>query len=124
GHEGSMTTTHSNSPREAVGRLETLALMAGLDLPARAIREQIAQSIDVVLQQSRFSDGSRRITSITEIVGLDEDGEVELHEIFGYFRTGTGPGGKIVGEFRASGYLPSFIDEFIAQGLVTEGDYL
>ncbi|MCZ7677457.1 MAG: CpaF family protein [Sandaracinaceae bacterium] len=124
GHEGSMTTTHANSPREAIARLETLALMAGLDLPSRAIREQIAQSIDVVLQQSRFSDGSRRIASIAEVVGLDEDGEVELHEIFAFHRSGTGPKGEVLGEYRASGYLPSFIDEFIAQGLVKDGDFL
>lgn len=124
GHEGSMTTTHANSPREAAGRLETLALMAGLDLPARAIREQIAQSIDVILQQTRFSDGSRRITSIAEVIGLDDDGEVELHEIFAFHRLSTGPNGEVVGEYRASGYLPSFLDEFIAQGLVKDGDYL
>ncbi|MBX3273117.1 MAG: CpaF family protein, partial [Sandaracinaceae bacterium] len=124
GHEGSMTTTHANSPAEAVGRIETLALMSGLDLPARAIREQIAQSVDVVIQQTRFSDGSRRITAISEVVGLGDDGDVELHDIFYFARTGTGPGGKILGEFRASGYLPSFLDEFIAQGLVTDGDFL
>jgi pilus assembly protein CpaF len=124
GHEGSMTTTHANSPGEAVGRIETLALMAGLDLPSRAIREQIAQSIDVILQQTRFSDGSRRITSIAEVVGLDDDGEVELHEIFAFHRTGTGPKGEVLGEYRASGYLPSFLDEFIAQGLITDGDFL
>ncbi|HJL19172.1 MAG TPA: CpaF family protein, partial [Sandaracinaceae bacterium LLY-WYZ-13_1] len=124
GHEGSMTTTHANSPREAMGRIETLALMSGLDLPARAIREQIAQSIDVVLQQTRFSDGSRRITAISEVVGLDDDGEIEMHDIFSFHRTGTGPGGEVLGEFRASGYLPSFLDEFITQGLVRDGDYL
>lgn len=124
GHEGSMTTTHANSPREAVGRLETLALMSGLDLPAKAIREQIAQSIDVIVQQTRFSDGSRRITAISEVVGLDDDGQVELHDIFAFHRTGMGEGGKVLGEFRASGYLPSFLDEFIAQGLVRDGDYL
>lgn len=124
GHEGSMTTTHANSPREAASRLETLSLMAGLDLPARAIREQIAQSIDIILQQTRFSDGSRRVTSIAEVVGLDDDGEIELHEIFSFHRTGTGPKGEVIGEFRASGYLPSFLDEFIAQGLITDGDYL
>ncbi len=124
GHEGSMTTTHANSPAEAVGRIETLALMSGLDLPARAIREQIAQSVDVVIQQTRFSDGSRRITAISEVVGLGDDDEVELHDIFSFHRTGTGPGGKIIGEFRASGYLPSFLDEFIAQGLITDGDFI
>ncbi len=124
GHEGSMTTTHANSPREAVSRLETLALMSGLDLPVRAIREQLANAVNIILQQTRFSDGSRRITSIAEVVGLDDDGEVEIHEIFGFHRTGTGPGGKVLGEHRASGYLPSFVDEFIVQGLVTDGDFI
>jgi len=124
GHEGSMTTTHANSPREAVSRLETLCLMSGIDLPVRAIREQLANAVNLILQQTRFSDGSRRITSISEVVGLDDDGEVEIHEIFGYFRTGTGPGGKVLGEHRASGYLPSFVDQFIVEGLVPDGDYI
>jgi pilus assembly protein CpaF len=124
GHEGSMTTTHANSPREAVARLETLCLMAGLDLPAKAIREQIATSVDVIIQQTRFSDGSRRVTAISEIVGMDPDGELELHEIFGYVRTGTGPGGKVLGEHRASGYMPTVLDEFITMGLITDGEYL
>jgi pilus assembly protein CpaF len=124
GHEGSMTTTHANSPREAVARLETLCLMAGLDLPAKAIREQIATSVDMIIQQTRFSDGSRRVTAISEIVGMDPDGELELHEIFGYVRTGTGPGGKVLGEHRASGYMPTFLDEFITMGLITDGEYL
>jgi len=124
GHEGSMTTTHANSPREAVSRLEVLCLMAGLDLPARAIREQIATSVDVILQQTRFSDGTRRVTSISEIVGLDDDGNLELYEIFGYARSGTGPNGKVLGEHSATGYLPSFLDEFITGGLITDGDYI
>jgi pilus assembly protein CpaF len=124
GHEGSMTTTHANSPREAVARLETLCLMAGLDLPAKTIREQIATSVDVIIQQTRFSDGSRRVTSISEIVGMDSDGDLELHEIFGYVRTGTGPGGKVLGEHRASGYMPTFLDEFITMGLITDGEFL
>jgi pilus assembly protein CpaF len=124
GHEGSMTTTHANSPREAVSRLETLALMSGLDLPVRAIREQLANAVNLILQQTRFSDGSRRVTSISEVVGLDDDGEVEIHEIFAFHRTGTGPNGKVLGEHRASGYLPSFVDDFIVQGLVTDGDFI
>lgn len=124
GHDGSMTTTHANSPREALSRLETLCLMSGLDLPIRAIRAQIASSVNLIVQQTRFSDGSRRVTSISEVTELNEDGEIELFEIFNFVRTGTGPDGKIVGEFRATGYVPTFIDEFIASGLVTEGNYL
>jgi len=125
GHDGSMTTTHSNSPREAIARLETLVMMSGLDLPSRAIREQISQSVHVVLQQSRMSDGSRKITSIAEVAGIDEEnGEVIVQEIFRFERTGTGKRGEVLGEFRATGFLPSFLDEFIKRGLVRGGDFL
>ncbi|MFW6087756.1 MAG: CpaF family protein, partial [Myxococcota bacterium] len=124
GHEGSMTTTHANSPREAIGRLETLCLMAGLDLPARAIREQIASSVHLIVQQTRFSDGSRRVTSLSEVSGLDEDGRIELAEIFAFHRSGTDAAGDVEGEFRATGHLPSFLDDFISHGLVPQGDYL
>ncbi|MBK8169938.1 MAG: Flp pilus assembly complex ATPase component TadA [Sandaracinaceae bacterium] len=125
GHDGSMTTTHANSPREALARLETLCLMSGLDLPSRAIREQIAQSVHIVLQQTRFSDGSRRVSSIAEVIGIDEDsGDLRTAEIFRFERTGTGKDGKVLGDYRATGYLPSFLDEFIKRNLVKEGDYL
>ena len=124
GHEGSMTTTHANSPEEGVKRIETLCLMSGLDLPSRAIREQIAGSVHIIVQQSRFSDGSRRVSAITEVSGLDEKGEFVLNDIFRFVRTGTEPDGTILGEFRATGYLPSFLDEFITYGLVDDGDYL
>lgn len=124
GHEGSMTTTHANSPEEAVKRIETLCLMSGIDLPSRAIREQIATSVHLIVQQTRFSDGSRRVSAITELNGLNDDGEFVLNDIFGYHRTGTESDGTIIGEFRASGYLPSFLDEFITYGLVEDGEYL
>lgn len=122
GHDGSLTTTHANSPAEALGRLETLALMAGIDLPVKAIRDQIAASIHIVVQQSRFSDGSRKVTTISEILGLDDDGFIELVPIFEFERTGTGPDGKVVGHFRSSGYLPSFLDQFIVLGLIKPGE--
>ncbi len=124
GHEGSMTTTHANSPREAVARIETLCLMAGVDLPVRAIRAQIASSIHLIVQQSRLSDGSRRVTAVSEVVGIDDDGDVELNEIYSFVRLSTGAGGKITGEFRASGYLPSFVDELIANNVAPDGDYV
>jgi len=124
GHEGSMTTTHANSPREAVARIETLCLMAGLDLPIRAIRQQIASSVHLIVQQSRFSDGSRRVTSIAEVVGVDDDGEVELREIFEFKTVRVGEEGKVEGEFAATGYLPSFLDQFIAHRLVSDGSFL
>jgi pilus assembly protein CpaF len=122
GHDGSLTTTHANTPHEAVARLETLSLMSGLDLPSRAIREQIGSSIHLIVQQSRLSDGSRKITAISEVVGVNDEGEVELRPIFEFVRTGTGAGGKVIGEFRATGYLPSYLQEFIVMGLVAPGE--
>jgi pilus assembly protein CpaF len=122
GHDGSLTTTHANSPVEAIARIETLVLMGGVELPSRAIREQIASSLHLVVQQSRFSDGSRRIAAISEVVGIGDDGQIEIRPIFEFARTGTGPGGKVVGEHRATGYLPSFLDAFIVAGLVRRGE--
>jgi pilus assembly protein CpaF len=124
GHEGSMTTTHANSPREAVQRIETLCLMAGIDLPVRAVRAQIASSVHLIVQQSRLSDGSRRVTSIAEVLGVDPDGDLTLRDLFSFVRLGTGPEGKVLGEFRASGYLPSFIDQLIAHGVAPDGDFV
>ncbi|HTE51118.1 MAG TPA: ATPase, T2SS/T4P/T4SS family [Kofleriaceae bacterium] len=125
GHEGSMTTLHANNPREALARLETLCLMAGLALPSRAVREQIAQSIHLVVHQARLSDGTRRITSVSEVAGLDQNGELRIREIFGFVRTGTHESGEVLGEFRMTGYLPSFLDEFLTHGLIEgEGDVL
>jgi pilus assembly protein CpaF len=123
GHDGSLTTTHANSPEEAIARLETLVLMGGLDLPARAIREQIANSIHIVVQQARFVDGSRKVTQVAEVIGIEEDGTVRLENIFEFHRT-PGERGKVTGEFRATGYMPSFIHEFITMGLVTDGNFL
>ena len=122
GHDGSLTTTHANSPEEAVGRLETLALMAGLDLPVRAIRDQIASSVHVIVQQARLPDGTRKVTEVSEVIGLGDHGEVELRSIFKFVRTGTGPKGKVIGEYRATGYLPSFLETFIVMGLVRPGE--
>jgi pilus assembly protein CpaF len=122
GHDGSLTTTHANSPTEALGRLETLALMAGVELPARAIREQIASSVHLIVQQSRLSDGSRKLTEITEICGLDRDGEFDVRPIYRFSRSGTGPAGQVVGDFSATGHLPSFLDQFLVRGLVKQGE--
>ncbi|HEU4583170.1 MAG TPA: ATPase, T2SS/T4P/T4SS family [Polyangiaceae bacterium] len=124
GHEGSMTTTHANSPREAIARIETLCLMAGVDLPVRAIRSQIASSVHLIVQQSRLADGSRRVTAVSEVTGIDDDGEVELNEIYSFVRLSTDASGRIQGEFRASGYLPSFIDQLITSNVAPEGDFV
>lgn len=122
GHDGSLTTTHANSCAEALGRLETLALMAGLDLPARAIREQIATSIHVVVQTVRLSDGSRRLSAIEEVIGLDDDGRIEIRPIFELVRLGTAEDGAVLAEHRATGYLPTFLGEFIVRNLVKKGE--
>lgn len=125
GHDGSLTTTHANSPLEAMKRIETLCLMAGIDLPSRAVREQIAGSINLIVQQTRFSDGSRRVSAIAEVLGLDDEMNFELLPIYQFVRMGTGPKGEVEGDFRATGYLPTFLNEFILKGLVPkQGPYL
>ncbi len=124
GHEGSMTTTHANSAREAVKRIETLCLMSGLELSPKVIREQVVSSIHVIVQQMRFSDGSRRVTSISEVSGLDDEGEITLRDIFRFRREGTGSDGAVAGKHHPTGYVPSFLGEFIETGLVRDGEYL
>lgn len=116
GHDGSMTTVHANSPREAIGRLETLCLMAGMDLPAKAIREQIAGAVDLIIQISRLSDGSRKVLSITEVAGMQGEA-VTLQEIFRYKEEGFDKNRKITGHFVASGLIPTFIEEFERKGI-------
>jgi pilus assembly protein CpaF len=122
GHDGSLTTTHANSPAEALSRLETLALMAGVGLPQRAIREQISKSVHLLVQQSRLSDGTRKVTAIVEIVGLDERDQFLLRPIFEYVRRGTSLDGKASGEFVSTGYLPSYLPELIIKGLVAKDE--
>lgn len=117
GHDGSMTTTHANSPRECIARLETLTMMAGMELPVRAIREQIAGAVNLIVQISRLSDGSRKILSITEVHGMQ--GEViSLAEIFRFKETGYDKNRKIQGVFQATGTIPSFIQKLSDKGVV------
>jgi pilus assembly protein CpaF len=96
--------------------------MSSIDLPARAIREQLAKAIDIVVQQTRFPDGSRRITEVCEVVGLNDDGEVAQRPLFEYRQSGMDETGRVLGDFQATGYLPSFLNEFIVKGLVTRGE--
>jgi pilus assembly protein CpaF len=117
GHDGSMTTVHANTPREAVARLETLCLMAGMELPAKAIREQIAGAVDLIIQISRMSDGSRKVMSITEVVGMQGE-TVTLQEIFRFKEEGFDKNRKIVGQFQAMGLIPTFIETFEQRGIV------
>ncbi len=115
GHDGSMTTLHSNGPRDTLARLETMTLMAGMDLPSRAIREQIASAIDLVVHQERMRDGTRKIVSITEISGME--GEViTMTDIFVFEQTGI-ENGQIVGRLRPTGLRPKFMDKIEAAGI-------
>jgi len=115
GHDGSMTTAHSNSPRDTLARIETMTMMAGMDLPARAIREQISSAIDVVVHQERMRDGSRRITNITEVSGMEGD-VITMTDIFLFEQTGY-DNGKVVGRLRPTGLRPKFIDKIEASGI-------
>jgi pilus assembly protein CpaF len=108
GHDGSLTTLHANTPVDALSRLETLALMSGLDLPARAIRDQIASAVQLVVQQSRLQDGSRRITYVTEICG-QEGTQFLTRDVFRFEQTGLSPEGKVLGQFRPTGHVPAFV---------------
>jgi pilus assembly protein CpaF len=108
GHDGSMTTLHSNSPRDAMARLEVLVLMAGMNLPVRAIREQIASAVNVVVQLTRFSCGARKVTSISEIVGMEGD-VIQMQEVYRFRKTGRDPSGRTVGMFEYSGLKPDFL---------------
>jgi pilus assembly protein CpaF len=122
GHDGSLTTTHANSPTEALVRIETLALMAGLALPPRAIREQIAKSVHLMVQQTRLSDGTRKVTGISELAGLDKQGNLQLRSLYEFVRTGTASDGTVLGSFETTGYLPSFLPELMVQGLIAPGE--
>lgn len=115
GHDGSMTTVHSNNPREAISRLETLCMMAGMDLPAKAIREQIAGAVDLIVQISRLSDGSRRIMNITEVQGMEGE-VVTLQDVFFFKETGLDKNRKIVGKFLSKGLIPKFVQELKERG--------
>ena len=110
GHDGSLTTAHANSPRDMLSRLETMVLMAGMDLPVAAIREQIASAVQIIVQQTRFACGTRKVTSITEITGM-ERGVIQMQEIFKYQRQGFYDNGKIRGFFTPCGAVPSFYEE-------------
>lgn len=115
GHDGSMTTAHSNSPRDTLARIETMALMAGMDLPVRAIREQVASAIDLVIHQERMRDGSRKVVNITEVSGMEGD-VITLTDIFVFEQSGY-ENGKILGRLRATGLRPKFMDKIEAAGI-------
>lgn len=115
GHDGSMTTAHANSPRDALSRIETMCLMAGMDLPVRAIREQVASAVDVICQQERMRDGTRKVTSVTEVSGMEGD-VITMTDIFSFEQTGV-EAGKIIGRLRPTGLRPKFMDQIEAAGI-------
>ena len=121
GHDGSLTTLHANTPRDAISRLETMVLMSGMDLPLKVVRQQISSAVDLIIQQSRLKDGSRKVTAITEVVGMEGD-IVVLTDIFKFDATGIGPNGKILGELRATGIRPIFSPRLEAAGFKLSGD--
>ncbi|HYG82427.1 MAG TPA: ATPase, T2SS/T4P/T4SS family, partial [Pyrinomonadaceae bacterium] len=116
GHDGSLTTIHANTPRDALSRLETMIQMTGMRLSERAMRQQIASALDLVLQVARLSDGTRRVTSISEITGMEGE-TITMQEIFQFERTGIDPNGKVIGRFRATGIRPRFAEKLRAYGM-------
>src|SRR5690606_9160363 len=116
GHDGSLTTIHANTPRDAIARLETLVMMAGFDLPVKAIRQQIAGAVDVLIQANRLQGGSRRVTAITEVVGMEGD-TIVMQDIFRYVQQGVDEHGKAFGQFECTGVRPKFMSKLEAAGV-------
>lgn len=123
GHDGSLTTTHANSPRDTMSRIETMVMMSGMELPVKAIRDQASSAIDMIVQQSRLRDGSRKVTQITEVVGMEGD-IVSLQDVFVYETTGSlDTNGKFRGEFKATGILPKCVEKIKGNGVVINNDW-
>ena len=117
GHNGSLTTIHANNPTEALSRLETMVLMSGMDLPSHAIREQIGSAINLIVQQNRFPDGSRKVTHISEILGLDEEGFMKVENVFLFEQRGYDAEGRVRGQLVPTGYIPAYVKELIEMGI-------
>jgi pilus assembly protein CpaF len=116
GHDGSLTTIHANTPRDAIARMETMAMMGSVRLPEKAIRSQIASAVHVIVQAARMSDGSRRITHITELTGAFSE-VISMNDIFLFEKKGLGPNGKVRGRFYATGIMPRFAEKLTAAGI-------
>ena len=116
GHDGSMTTVHANTPRDALSRIEQMIGMAGLELSPRSIRQQIASAIHVVIQAERLEDGQRRVVSITEITGMEED-VISMQEIFRFRRQGRSEDGRMTGQFETTGVRPKFVELLASRGI-------
>jgi pilus assembly protein CpaF len=121
GHDGSLTTVHANSPRDAISRLETLVLMAGMDLPLKVVRQQISSAVDLIIQQTRLKDGSRKVTAVTEVAGMEGD-TVVLTDVFKFEQTGTGDDNQIIGELKPTGIRPLFSPRLETSGFKLSGE--
>jgi len=122
GHDGSLTTVHANNPRDAIARIETMAMMANLNLPEKAVRRQIASAIQLIVQISRFNDGTRRITHLSEITGMEED-IVSMQDVFVFEKQGVSPDGRVLGAFTATGIRPKFAERLKASGINVPGSW-
>ena len=120
GHEGSMTTLHANTPRDAIARMETMIMMAGFELPIKAMRQQIASAVDLIIQVSRLQGGKRRVTHITEVVGMEQD-TVVMQDIYRYIQDGIDEAGAARGRFVATGIRPNFMPRLEAVGIRLPG---
>lgn len=121
GHDGSLTTVHANAPRDAISRIETLVLMAGMDLPLKVVRQQISSAVDLIVQQTRLKDGQRKVTSVTEVAGMEGD-IIVLTDIFKFVQTGVTTEGKVLGEVNATGIRPNFTPRLEAAGFKLSAD--
>ena len=117
GHEGSMTTIHANTPRDAISRLESMVAMGNMNMPEKSVRQQIASAITIVIQASRMSDGSRKVTSVSEITGMEEN-VISMQEIFAFNKKGIGPDGKVIGAFQPTHIRPRFLDKLRVAGII------
>jgi pilus assembly protein CpaF len=122
GHDGSLTTIHANSPRDAIARMETMALMSNLNINEIAVRRQIASAVTIVIQVSRFSDGTRRVTHLTEITGMEQD-TVSMQDVFVFEKHGVAPDGRVLGAFTATGIRPKFADKLKASGIAVPANF-
>jgi len=117
GHDGSLTTIHSNSTQEALIRLDSMILMAGVEMPMRSIKEMVGSAVDLIVHTARLSDGSRKITQVSEIAGMQDEDHIILRDVFTFKQTGVDPNGKVVGSFEATGYIPSFAEQVRIKGI-------
>jgi pilus assembly protein CpaF len=121
GHDGSLTTVHANTPRDAISRIETLVLMAGMDLPLKVVRQQVSSAVDLIVQQTRLKDGQRKVTAVTEVAGMEGD-VIVLTDVFKFNQTGVTPEGKVLGETSATGIRPNFTPRLVAAGFKLSAD--